>query len=71
MPLAEMLAKRPRGSSSRAARRRCTSTTRPSIDAAVYDAGVPVLGICYGAQLVAQQLGGEVAAPVAASTGAP
>ncbi len=33
----------------------------PVIDPAVYDAGVPVLGICYGAQLVAQQLGGEVA----------
>ena len=32
----------------------------PTIDPAVYDAGVPVLGICYGAQLVAQQLGGEV-----------
>src|SRR5262249_52010949 len=27
---------------------------------AVYDASVPLLGICYGAQLVAQQLGGEV-----------
>ena len=32
----------------------------PSIDPAIYDAGVPILGICYGAQLVAQQLGGEV-----------
>jgi len=34
----------------------------PVIDPAVYDLGTPVLGICYGAQLVAQQLpGGSVA----------
>ena len=33
----------------------------PRIDEAVYELGVPVLGICYGAQLVALQLGGEVA----------
>jgi GMP synthase (glutamine-hydrolysing) len=33
----------------------------PLIDPAVYELGTPLLGICYGAQLVALQLGGEVA----------
>ncbi|MHB8467842.1 MAG: glutamine-hydrolyzing GMP synthase, partial [Acidimicrobiales bacterium] len=32
----------------------------PRLDPAVYDLDVPILGICYGAQLVALQLGGEV-----------
>jgi len=32
----------------------------PRIDPQVYDLGIPILGICYGAQLVAQQLGGSV-----------
>jgi len=33
----------------------------PRLDAAVYDAGVPIFGICYGAQLIGLQLGGDVA----------
>ena len=32
----------------------------PQLDPAVYDLDVPILGICYGAQLIAQQLGGTV-----------
>ncbi len=33
----------------------------PSLDPAIYELGLPILGICYGAQLMAQQLGGTVA----------
>ena len=32
----------------------------PTLDPAIYDLGVPILGICYGAQLLAEQLGGSV-----------
>jgi GMP synthase (glutamine-hydrolysing) len=34
----------------------------PQLDPAIFELGVPVLGICYGHQLMAQTLGGEVAA---------
>src|SRR4029078_5382148 len=34
----------------------------PQIDPGLFELGVPVLGICYGHQLMAQRLGGEVAA---------
>src|SRR5690606_2480281 len=32
----------------------------PSVDPALFSAGVPVLGICYGFQLMAQALGGNI-----------
>ena len=33
----------------------------PSLDPRIYELGIPMLGICYGCQLIAQQLGGVVA----------
>ncbi len=34
----------------------------PTVDPGVFDLGVPILGICYGCQLMAQLLGGRVTA---------
>ena len=61
MPVAEMLARRPKGIIFSGGPASVNVEGAPRIDPAVYDAGIPVFGICYGAQLVALQLGGEVA----------
>ncbi|MCP4443019.1 MAG: glutamine-hydrolyzing GMP synthase [Aureispira sp.] len=34
----------------------------PTVDPAIFELGIPILGICYGAQLTVHLLGGEVAA---------
>lgn len=41
----------------------------PLIDPAIYDLGVPILGICYGMQLMTVQLGGSVEKPHAREYG--
>ena len=61
---AEVLAARPGGADplGRPASR-STSDGRAAIDRGIYDLGIPILGICYGAQLLAQDLGGAVERP--------
>jgi GMP synthase (glutamine-hydrolysing) len=57
---AELTARRPAGIILSGGPKSVNDTPAPVIDPAIYDAGVPILGICYGAQLLCQQLGGEV-----------
>jgi GMP synthase (glutamine-hydrolysing) len=59
-PVAEIAARAPRGIIFSGGPSSVYEADAPSVDRAIYDIGVPVLGICYGLQLMAYQLGGEV-----------
>jgi len=61
MPIAEMLAKRPKAIILSGGPASVHVDGAPDLDTALYDAGVPILGLCYGAQLIARDLGGVVA----------
>jgi GMP synthase (glutamine-hydrolysing) len=60
-PVAELLAKRPRAIILSGGPSSVYEPGAPQTDPALFDAGVPVFGICYGFQAMTQALGGEVA----------
>ncbi len=60
-PAADLLARHPKGLVLSGGPQSVYAEGAPRMDPAVLEAGVPVLGICYGQQLMAQALGGEVA----------
>jgi GMP synthase (glutamine-hydrolysing) len=59
-PLAEILRRRPVGIILSGGPRSVSDPGAPKIDLAVFEAGVPMLGICYGMQLMTDTLGGRV-----------
>src|SRR5690349_1635764 len=60
-PVEEMLARNPKAIIPSGGPASVHVEDAPSIDPSLYAADVPVFGLCYGAQLVARDLGGEVA----------
>jgi GMP synthase (glutamine-hydrolysing) len=57
----EIRARQPKGIIFSGGPKSVYATPAPTIDPAIYELGIPILGLCYGAQLIATQLGGTVA----------
>lgn len=60
MPVAEMLAKNPKAIILSGGPSSVYEEGAPQLDGAIFEAGVPVFGMCYGFQLMAVTLGGTV-----------
>src|SRR5207244_773616 len=59
-PVEKIRARRPVGIILSGGPKSVSEPGAPKCDPAVFDAGTPVLGICYGMQLMADSLGGRV-----------
>ncbi len=59
-PVADLLARRPQAILLSGGPSSVYEPGAPTVDASVFEAGVPVFGMCYGFQAMAQGLGGEV-----------
>ncbi len=61
MPLSEMIAKQPKAIILSGGPSSVYADGAPQVDPALFEAGIPVFGMCYGFQSMAQAMGGEVA----------
>jgi len=62
-PIEEIKAKKPKGIIFSGGPASVNQEGAPQVDKAIYELGIPILGICYGMQLMTVQLGGKVLHP--------
>ena len=61
LPLEKIKSMKPRGIILSGGPANITDADAPTVDREIFELGVPVLGVCYGMQLMAHLLGGQVA----------